>query len=172
MIIIEIQRLKNGYLYQFRSIYQRYFRRDFPLEKVPDRKKGWGKEFMAQRNLRLKRRTPSRIAKPTRRQKDQYASNPDIDASRSKLQFSHRQTGGQILPFHSNCIEQAGCRIQRQHPVCGYAHNRQPGFSRQVPKEIQAFFPGAADFLIDRVGRRKISCRQWYTWTRKHPTCI
>ena len=46
---------------------------------------------------------------------------------------------------------------ERQHTVCRYADNRQPGvFQGKSPKEIQAFFQRAADFLIGRVGRENI----------------
>ena len=46
---------------------------------------------------------------------------------------------------------------ERQHTVCRYADNRQPGvFQGEIPKEIQAFFQRAADFLIGRVGRENI----------------
>ena len=46
---------------------------------------------------------------------------------------------------------------ERQHTVCRYADNRQPEFFKgKSPKEIQAFFQRAADFLIGRVGRENI----------------
>ena len=46
---------------------------------------------------------------------------------------------------------------ERQHTVCRYADNRQPEFFKgNPPKEIQAFFQRAADFLIGRVGRENI----------------
>ena len=46
---------------------------------------------------------------------------------------------------------------ERQHTVCRYADNRQPGVLQgKSPKEIQAFFQRAADFLIGRVGRENI----------------
>ena len=35
------------------------------------------------------------------RQKEQYASNPDIDTSREQVQLSYRQAVGQVLPLHS-----------------------------------------------------------------------
>jgi hypothetical protein len=53
-------------------------------------------------------------------------------------------------------LKQVGCRT-RKYPVCGQADYRQPGiFQWQIPKEIQALFQRAADFLIDRVGRENI----------------
>ena len=46
---------------------------------------------------------------------------------------------------------------ERQHTVYRYADNRQPGvFQGEIPKEIQAFFQRAADFLTHRVGRENI----------------
>ncbi len=43
-------------------------------------------------------------------------------------------------------------------------------FKGKSPKEIAAYFQRAADFLIDRVGRRT-SFRLWYTWMKKRPIC-
>ncbi len=70
------------------------------------------------------------------RQKEQYASNPDIDTSRSKYNFHIVKPEGRYYHFIQNRIEQAGCRTrQGQHPVCRYADNRQPGvFQRGNPQ--------------------------------------
>ena len=44
------------------------------------------------------------------RQKEQYASNPDIDTSRSKYNFHIVKPEGRYYHFIQNRIEQAGCR--------------------------------------------------------------
>ena len=128
------------------------------------------------------------------RQKEQYASNPDIDTSRSKYNFHIVKPEGRYYHFIQSRIEQAGCRTRKDSTrfVDTLITASPEFFKGKSPKEIQAFFQRAADFLIGRVGREnivecqnklknylsfnlafnKISCRRWYTWTRKRPTCI
>ena len=45
--------------------------------------------------------------------RDRYASNPDIDASRSKYNFHIVKRSGRYYHFIQNRIEQAGCRTRR-----------------------------------------------------------
>ena len=47
------------------------------------------------------------------RQKEQYASNPDIDTSRSKYNFHIVKPEGRYYHFIQNRIEQAGCRTRK-----------------------------------------------------------
>ena len=47
------------------------------------------------------------------RQKEQYASNPDIDTSRSKYNFHIVKPEDRYYHFIQNRIEQAGCRTRR-----------------------------------------------------------
>ena len=47
------------------------------------------------------------------RQKDQYASNPDIDTSRSKYNFHIVKPESRYYHFIQNRIEQAGCRTRK-----------------------------------------------------------
>ena len=69
------------------------------------------------------------------RQKEQYASNPDIDTSRSKYNFHIVKPEGRYYHFIQSRIEQAGCRNQQgQHTVCRYADNRQPEFFKGNPQ--------------------------------------
>ena len=49
------------------------------------------------------------------RQKEQYASNPDIDASRSKYNFHIVKRSGRYYHFIKSRIEQAGCRLSLIH---------------------------------------------------------
>ena len=106
------------------------------------------------------------------RQKEQYASNPDIDTSRSKYNFHIVKPESRYYHFIQNRIEQAGCRTRKDSTrfVDTLITASPEFFKKKSPKEIQEFFQRAADFLIRRV--EKISCRRWYTWTRKRPTCI
>ncbi len=47
------------------------------------------------------------------RQKEHYASNPDIDTSRSKYNFHIVKRSGRYYPFIQSRIEQAGCRTRK-----------------------------------------------------------
>ena len=86
------------------------------------------------------------------RQKEQYASNPDIDASRSKYNFHIVKRSGRYYHFIQNRIEQAGCRTRRDSTrfVDTLITASPEFFKKKSPKEIQEFFQRAADFLIRR----------------------
>ena len=92
------------------------------------------------------------------RQKEQYASNPDIDTSRSKYNFHIVKPEGRYYHFIQSRIEQAGCRTRRDSTrfVDTLITASPEFFKGKSPKEIQAFFQRAADFLIDRIGRENI----------------
>ena len=92
------------------------------------------------------------------RQKEQYASNPDIDTSRSKYNFYIVKPEGRYYHFIQSRIEQAGCRTRKDSTrfVDTLITASPEFFKGKSPKEIQAFFQRAADFLIGRVGRENI----------------
>lgn len=92
------------------------------------------------------------------RQKEQYASNPNIDTSRSKYNFHIIKPEGRYYHFIQNCIEQAGYRTRKDSTrfVDTLITASPEFFKGKHPKEIQAFSQRAADFLIDRVGRENI----------------
>ena len=92
------------------------------------------------------------------RQKEQYASNPDIDTSRSRYNFHIVKPEGRYYHFIQSRIEQAGCRTRKDSTrFVDTLVTASPEFFRgKPPKEIQAFFQRAADFLIQRVGRENI----------------
>ncbi len=92
------------------------------------------------------------------RQKEQYASNPDIDTSRSKYNFHIVKPEDRYYHFIQNRIEQAGCRTRRDSTrfVDTLITASPEFFKKKSPKEIQEFFQRAADFLIGRVGKENI----------------
>ena len=94
------------------------------------------------------------------RQKEQYASNPDIDTSRSKYNFHIVKPEGRYYHFIQSRIEQAGCRTRKDSTrfVDTLITASPEFFKGKSPKEIQAFFQRAADFLIGQIGRA--SCRE------------
>ena len=92
------------------------------------------------------------------RQKEQYASNPDIDTSRSKYNFHIVKPEGRYYHFIQNRIEQAGCRTRKDSTrfVDTLITASPEFFKKKSPKEIQKFFQRVADFLIGRVGKENI----------------
>ena len=106
------------------------------------------------------------------RQKEQYASNPDIDTSRSKYNFHIVKPEERYYHVIQSRIEQAGCRTRKDSTrfVDTLITASPEFFKAKSPKEIQAFFQRQISSLAGWDG--KISCRRWYTWTRKRPTCI
>ena len=74
------------------------------------------------------------------RQKEQYASNPDIDTSRSKYNFHIVKPEGRYYHFIQNRIEQAGCRTRKDSTrfVDTLITASPEFFKGKSPKEIQA----------------------------------
>jgi hypothetical protein len=92
------------------------------------------------------------------RQKEKYASNPDVDPSRSQYNFHIVQPQGRYYHFIQSRIEQAGCRTRKDSTrFVDTLITASPEFFRgKSVKETAAFFQRAADFLIQRVGRENI----------------
>ena len=92
------------------------------------------------------------------RQKEKYASNPDIDTAKSKYNFHIVKPEGRYYHFIQSRIEQAGCRTRKDSTrfVDTLITASPEFFKDKPPKEIQAFFQRTADFLIQRVGRENI----------------
>ena len=69
------------------------------------------------------------------RQKEQYASNPDIDTSRSKYNFYIVKPEGRYYHFIQSRIEQAGCRTRRDSTrFVDTLITASPEFSRRSPQ--------------------------------------
>lgn len=92
------------------------------------------------------------------RQKEKYASNPDIDTSRSKYNFHIVKPEGRYYHFIQKRIEEAGCRTRKDSTkfVDTLITASPEFFEGKSPKTVQAFFQRAGEFLIDRVGRENI----------------
>ena len=92
------------------------------------------------------------------RQKEKYASNPDIDTSRSKYNFHIVKRSGRYYRFIKKRVEETGCRTRKDSTrfVDTLITASPEFFKGKSPKEVQAFFQRAGDFLIDRVGRQNI----------------
>ena len=92
------------------------------------------------------------------RQKEQYASNPDIDTSRSKYNFYIVKPEGRYYHFIQSRIEQAGCRTRKDSTrfVDTLITASPEFFTGRSRKEVQAYFTEAAAFMEKKVGRGNI----------------
>ena len=90
--------------------------------------------------------------------KEKYASNPDVDTSRSHFNFHLVTPQRKYRAEAEKQIAEAGCRTRSDSVrVVEALVTASPEFFKgKSPKEIQAFFQRAADFLIGRVGRENI----------------
>ena len=86
------------------------------------------------------------------RQKEQYASNPDIDTSRSKYNFHIVKPEGRYYHFIQSRIEQAGCRTRRDSTrfVDTLITASPEFFKDKTNREIRAYFAYALKFLEGR----------------------
>ena len=99
--------------------------------------------------MRSTRATPARpLEAHHERQKDQYASNPDIDTSRSKYNFHIVKPEGRYYHFIQSRIEQAGCRTRKDSTrfVDTLITASPEFFKGKSPKEIQGVFPEGGGF--------------------------
>ncbi len=92
------------------------------------------------------------------RQKEQYASNPDIDTKRSRENIHIIQPQARYRQEIESRIQAAGCRTRKDSTrfVDTLVTASHEFFAGQPPEKVQAYFTHAADFLAKRVGRQNI----------------
>ena len=105
--------------------------------------------------LRLKKykgQTVSWIEAHNERQKESYASNPDIHLERSKFNFHLVEPQGKYLGEADRMIREAGCRTRKDSvKVVEALITASPEFFLdKSPKEIRLFFQRAVDFMKTR----------------------
>ena len=83
------------------------------------------------------------------RQKEQYASNPDIDTSRSKYNFHIVKPEGRYYHFIQSRIEQAGCRTRKDSTrfVDTLITASPEFFKDKTNRKSKAYFEYALEFL-------------------------
>lgn len=92
------------------------------------------------------------------RRKDQYASNPDVDKSRSKDNFHIIQPAGRYRQEIDSRIKAAGCRTRKDSTrFVDTLITASPDFFYGKKREdIAAYFRRAAEFLCRRVGKQNV----------------
>ena len=93
--------------------------------------------------------TISRIEAHNERTKEQYASNPDIDTSRSKLNFHLVKPKGKYRAEADRLIREAECKARKDSVrlVETLITASPEFFAGKKPKEIMEFFNYALEFL-------------------------
>ena len=98
----------------------------------------------------------SRIEAHDERTKETYASNPDVDTSRSHLNFHLFEPAGKYRAMSEKRIAEVGCRTRSDSVrlvetlVTASPHF----FEGKSDKEIRAFFERAMRFFEDRIGKK------------------
>lgn len=92
------------------------------------------------------------------RQKEQYASNPDIDKSRSKDNFHIVQPTQKYRKEIDSRIKAAGCKTRRDSTmfVDTLITASPEFFTGRSKQEVQAYFTEAAAFMKKKVGKDNI----------------
>ena len=93
----------------------------------------------------------------TKDRKNNTPATPTLTQAGASTTFiSSSQRAGTIISFKT-ALNRPGAEPARTAHGLSIRCNCQPGvFQGEIPKEIQAFFQRAADFLIGRVGRENI----------------
>ena len=124
--------------------------------------KEWGKEFMAQHAILRFEKHKGNSARPLEahheRQKEQYASNPDIDTSRSKYNFHIVKPESRYYHFIQSRIEQAGCRTRKDSTrfVDTLITARPEFFKGKKKSKVKAYFQEALDFIREHQDPKNI----------------
>lgn len=92
------------------------------------------------------------------RNKERYASNPDVDTARSKDNFHIIEPAGRYYAEIQRRIEAAGCKTRRDSVrfIDTLITASPEFFAGKSKREIRSFFAEACAFLESRVGRENI----------------
>ena len=104
--------------------------------------------------------------------KGKYASNPDVDISRSKYNFHLIEPERKYRAEAERQIKEAGCRTRSDSVrVVEALVTATPEFFQGKKKsEIRAYFQEALAFLQQNQAPKQ-SYPLWCIWTRKRPIC-
>ena len=92
------------------------------------------------------------------RKKEEYASNPDIDTSRSKDNFHIIKPEGSYFTEIQRRIDAAGCRTRKDSVrfIDTLITASPEFFEGKTKAEIQAYFTHACSFMEERIGKGNI----------------
>lgn len=92
------------------------------------------------------------------RMKEKYNSNPDIDASRTRLNYHLVTPGGRYGTQANQMIAAAGCRTRKDSVrIVETLVTASPEFFEdKSPQEVKMFFQHSVDFLSQRLGKEHI----------------
>lgn len=106
------------------------------------------------------------------RTKEKYASNPDVDTSRSKYNFHLVKPPGKYRAESERQIAAAGCRTRKDSiRMIETLFTASPEFFKgKKQAEIRVFFEEALHFWNSISPKRQLY-PPWCIWTRKRPIC-
>ena len=113
-----------------------------------------------------------RIEAHDERTKEVYASNPDVDTSRSKLNFHLVQPQRRYRAECEKQIIEAGCRTRSDSVRMVEAlitASRSSSRARAVPRSRHSLKRQRPS--LSRSRTRKPSFPPWFTWTKRHRIC-
>ena len=106
------------------------------------------------------------------RTKEKYASNPDVDTSRSKYNFHLVKPPGKYRAESERQIAAAGCRTRKDSiRMIETLFTASPEFFKGKKRaEIRVFFEEVLRFWSSINPKRQLY-PPWCIWTRKRPIC-
>ena len=106
-------------------------------------------QYAILRFAKYKGPTLSRIEAHNERTKDAYASNPDIDTERSRLNFHPLAPKGKYRDVSNRIIQESGCRVRKDSvtAVEVLVTASPEFFERKKSREVKEFFDHALDFM-------------------------
>ena len=106
-------------------------------------------QYAILRFAKYKGPTLSRIEAHNERTKDSYASNPDIDTERSRLNFHPVKPKGKYREVSNRIIRESGCRVRKDSVTAvEVLITASPEFFEgKKPREVKEFFDHALEFM-------------------------
>ena len=108
-----------------------------------------GAQYAILRFAKYKGPTLSRIEAHNERTKDSYASNPDIDTERSRLNFHPVKAKGKYWDVSNRIIRESGCRVRKDSVTAvEVLITASPEFFEgKKLREVKEFFDHALEFM-------------------------
>ena len=106
-------------------------------------------QYAILRFAKYKGPTLSRIEAHNERTKEAYASNPDIDTERSRLNFHPVKPKGKYREVSNRIIRESGCRVRKDSVTAvEVLITASPEFfNGKKPREVKEFFDHALEFM-------------------------